>query len=307
MKKLLKKPASSPPKKIIKPTAATKPSKPLKKKATVADKQPEKPVVKKALKKAEPPEKKITSGPMPEVPKGYKWKGKLDPMSARDEVKRFYRIKPEDMPPMFPKLNPIVPDNTVWRMNTLTGKTNALVTVMPDGVNVAWASCAICMNHVDRCICKNGIVMPKSIEWIYIRSKMSMDGIPTEGRSNAQASDVTARALYWYKTKESGRTFSSSSAARTPVQTRTPASTRPAATKAAEQPSVAPRRLSKSKGKAAPAVDVSNLDMSKLNKDAASRSKDMTAEVTKALGGGKKSLKKKPDNNINIKKLKKGK
>lgn len=286
MKKLLKKPGATPPtKKLLKPTK-TAPGKSAKKIA--ADRQDKSVVSKTLVKKTTMTEtpKKPLSAPQPIVPKGFKWKGKLDAMSERDEVKRFYRIEPKNMPDTYPKLHPAVPEGTVWRMNTLTGVTNALVTVMPDGVNVAWASCAICMNHVDRCICKNGIMMTKGIEWIYIRALMNMDGHPTEGHANAQSSEVTSRALYWYKGKETGRTFSGAGTVIKPRQVST--STKPA-TKPAETRSAPSKRLAK-KVQHTPEPDI---NLSKLNKDAAKRSDDLTAEVTKALGGGKKTLKKK--------------
>ena len=41
-----------------------------------------------------------------------------------------------------------------------------MVTVMPDGLLVAWESCSKCKRHVQQCKCKDGFYHPASIGWI---------------------------------------------------------------------------------------------------------------------------------------------
>jgi hypothetical protein len=42
----------------------------------------------------------------------------------------------------------------------------SMVTIMPDGLYVAWASCAKCRQHVRYCECRTGFYHPASVGWI---------------------------------------------------------------------------------------------------------------------------------------------
>src|SRR5687767_11623028 len=55
------------------------------------------------------------------------------------------------------------------------GQFKQMTTVMPDGLEVAWASCGRCSMHVTVCSCQNGILNPSSVEWIYVKELIAKE------------------------------------------------------------------------------------------------------------------------------------
>lgn len=66
----------------------------------------------------------------------------------------------------WPKVQPGILPNTFYRIDTKTGELKCMVTVMPGGLRVAWASCGKCHDHVTRCRCKSGVYHCSSIGFI---------------------------------------------------------------------------------------------------------------------------------------------
>ena len=68
--------------------------------------------------------------------------------------------------PEWPKVQPGILANTYYRINTDSGELRCMVTVMPDGLRVAWDSCGKCHDTVKRCRCRSGIYHGRDIGWI---------------------------------------------------------------------------------------------------------------------------------------------
>jgi len=73
----------------------------------------------------------------------------------------------DDAPEGFPKIASGVLEGTYFRLSD--GELECMVTVMPDGLEAAWSSCAKCHDTFTRCRCKGGVYHPSSIG--YIRAK----------------------------------------------------------------------------------------------------------------------------------------
>lgn len=71
-------------------------------------------------------------------------------------------------PAGFPKVNYSVPDGSFWRVDTRTSRPTSILTVTPDGVELGWDSCGVCMAYVPRCECAAGVSLPNSIAHIFI-------------------------------------------------------------------------------------------------------------------------------------------
>lgn len=65
----------------------------------------------------------------------------------------------------WPQLQDGVLPQTYYRV-TDGGELVCMVTVMPDGLRAAWASCAKCHDHFLLCKCRSGIYHPPSIGWM---------------------------------------------------------------------------------------------------------------------------------------------
>lgn len=70
--------------------------------------------------------------------------------------------KPQDG---WPRLQDGVLPQTYFRV-TDAGELVCMVTVMPDGLRAAWASCAKCHDHFLLCKCRSGLYHPSSIGWM---------------------------------------------------------------------------------------------------------------------------------------------
>lgn len=140
------------------------------------------------------PKKKDSEGVINFLPRGY----------TQGNIKKMTLIAPDDAPSYFPKIDPKCVPGTYFRMDG--DVLNSLVTVMPDGVHVAWTSCGRCLGTPKSCVCKSGMVHSRGIEWIYIRTLLWRDGIvATHGQTFASDShDVASRGRYWYVKKERG-------------------------------------------------------------------------------------------------------
>ena len=70
--------------------------------------------------------------------------------------------------PLFVRLNPKYNfKETYYRYDKKLKKVRCLVTVMPDGLRVAWDTCRYCSRYFSSCSCKAGIQACRSIEYIY--------------------------------------------------------------------------------------------------------------------------------------------
>lgn len=254
----------------------------------------------KSLKKPDPkPEKKLVvkkkadTGPSlpvqvrPVMPKGYKWKT-LKTVDLVEGGVKLHRVDPTNMPKEFPVVHPKLAPNTVFRINKETGKCHGMVTVMPDGVNVAWDVCGGCNQHVSICTCRNGIIHGKGVEHIYISSLARSDGVDLGHPIDVTQHEFTQRAIYHYAQRQS----------KAPSWSRTEGDWKPSnggtaperpkrLTKAAERPTEPQKRLLKKPAKGGktkgPVADVENLSISKLNKDAKGQSESAVDELTKRL------------------------
>jgi hypothetical protein len=65
----------------------------------------------------------------------------------------------------WPRLQDGVLPQTYYRVND-AGELVSMVTVMPDGLRAAWASCAKCHDHFLLCQCRSGLYHPSSIGWM---------------------------------------------------------------------------------------------------------------------------------------------
>ena len=108
------------------------------------------------------------------------------------------------MPDTFPKQRSTNVPGVHWCVEPKSGEVVQLVTVMPDGLIVAWGTCVSCNNAASRCICTGGILNPGSVEWIYIRTLMQQDGVDVQGQITKDHHEVTARGLHWYRAKPTG-------------------------------------------------------------------------------------------------------
>jgi len=65
------------------------------------------------------------------------------------------------------KIQDNVLPNTYYKVNIGDEESlRAMVTVMPDGLKVAWDSCGKCRAHIKHCRCLSGVYHPSSIGWI---------------------------------------------------------------------------------------------------------------------------------------------
>lgn len=270
---------------------------------------------KQGLVKVEPKQAPPSSRPVPSIPKGFPWKGKKDP-TRTGKLNRYLLVKPENMPDGFPVLHDKCLPDSFWRVDPKSNTVRCMVTVLPDGLHAAWGNCSVCLNSDVRCVCKGGLIHPRGMEWIYIRSLLRQDGVSDDmlgGKSGSVDSnhhEVQHRAVYWYKGKDVSRVpspkgYSSADLARdrdkygkkplgpskAPSRGSGKPLGKPLSSKAATKP--VPPRPAKPLRSKGPQVDVSNISLSKLNEDAASMADSLTEQVTKSLGAGKKPLKKK--------------
>jgi hypothetical protein len=284
MKRLLKK---TPEKKGVK-TLVKKPA-PIKWKDTTA----------KALKKPDPPAKEtkqlvrkeaevkpvLPVQVRPVMPKGYKWKTLKVPDLLSDGTK-LHRVEPKSMPEVFPRTHQKLLPHTVFRIDKETGKCVGMLTVMPDGVNVAWDMCGGCSQHVSMCTCRGGVVQGKGVEHIYITSLARQEGVDLGHPTDVTQHEFTKRGVYWYAPKTTQPAWSSEPGWKPKNSSGGGQAAKTLAKPSAGHAKPEKRLLSKSKkaGKSkGPVADVENLSMTKLNKDAKGHSESAVDELTKRL------------------------
>lgn len=221
---------------------------------------------------------KPSTGPIPVFPTGWRPKGKKTTFAGE----RCVFVKPEDMPRSYPRPHKSVPPNTFWRVNVKDHEKGlCLVTIMPDGVNLAWNECALCHNTARRCVCEPGFLSSRGIEYIYIRTLASSEGENFDTPVDVTQYGVTSRALHWYLPKR-GQQQPVGHVIRTKSR---PAPERPAegrsrpARKALHKPQPAQQRRTLAK----PEFDASNVDLAKVNRDTEKKAADLEAEVMKRL------------------------
>lgn len=253
--------------------------------------EPPKPV--KHLKKVEKPPPPPKSGPKPVIPKGFKWKGKKHPSISGVKM-----VLPADMPDSFPKLHALMVPGTFWAIDPTMDRMPGLVTVMPEGVRHGWDWCDNCKNHCTRCICKTGILHPRSIEWCYIMDMIRMDGEDPyrNGHIDSTGHLVRQHGLLHYKDHKpaTGPTqdaayFRARRAPR-PVQ-EAPAPSPKGLSKPAKTLTKPNGRKSLSKPTKSDAIDMSKVDIMALAGEAAKSNDAVTDAVMKRLA--KKSQPKK--------------
>lgn len=245
-----------------------------------------------------PPEQKVLSGPMPVVPKGWKWKGKRE----KFQTQSYLLVEPKDMPEGFIRLHKNCVPDSYFRVDPKTNVVDCMMTMLPQTkgmtqVRVSWAECVGCQNYFLRCICKPGLIHPRSVEWVYIRALMRQDDHPDAKDSiiDSTGMAVTERAVHWYKGKESKDQGSFYLPDR-PVRTVGATPTRRTLAKPSDRPGSVRktlRRANKSVRSTAP--DDFTFDLSKTNADAADAADVLTEQVVAALNKKpvRKTLKKK--------------
>lgn len=229
--------------------------------------------MKRTIKKAQPePRRKMTRKtkevavapkkvpPLPMI------RGKPDP--NRDECVLVPLTKAPSHP-FFPTLNKLaVVPNTFYRFDKTQKQVMTFVTEMPDGNYVAWWSCRSCAGHLSQCSCPNGIVTPRSIEYIYDKSNAELNGEdwsvnhPNYGGSITKS--IRGQIKATWEATGSGRK----------LEVITP-------------PKSKSKRTMKRSGEVhTPTPDITkNLDMGKVDIAAAKGADDMTAELTRRLTG----------------------
>lgn len=239
---------------------------PVKARRSMKRREPEPEPPRRSLKRKAVAPAKPKTGPIPRVPEGFVWLG--------DEDARYpdhMHVKPEDMPEDFPSPFAKVLPGTVFRVHQDTGAVDSMVTVLPGGLHMAWASCTQCLNAVTRCICQRGFVHPRGVEWAYIRALLRVDGVDLPSNPNIDHHEVTQRAVHHYVSKSGG------SVTMPPVKPRAKSSgiTQP------PTPSNAPRRSLRRRGDATPAP--AEYDMKQTDKDAASEADVLTRRLSRRL------------------------
>lgn len=139
-------------------------------------------------------------------------------------------MAPEGMPSGFPRLHTGNPPETYWVVNPKTNEIEQLVTVMPDGLPVGWATCVVCNNFASRCICPSGIIGSRANEWIYINALARIEGENITPPVATDSMTVTMRALHWYKPKQKASGGFTLPPARKPAQPTSAPSPAPART-----------------------------------------------------------------------------
>lgn len=182
-------------------------------------------------------------------------------------------VKPDDMPGPFPRPHDKMVPQTFWQIVKAENKVEQLVTVMPDGLRVAWGGCHLCHNDASRCICKVGFVHPRSIEHIYITQMMKKDGVEMQhnGTVNVFHPEYQQRGLLHYVGKETGNVSTGGTVIRPTKITTQPR-------RSLRSKPAAPEKRSLTRGK--PAADLErNYDT-----EAGSKADALTKELTRKLG-----------------------
>ena len=68
--------------------------------------------------------------------------------------------------PSYPKASDRMIENTFFKVSNSTGEVVHMVTVMPDGLRVAWGECGKCKDRITRCQCRNGFYHSAGIAFI---------------------------------------------------------------------------------------------------------------------------------------------
>lgn len=106
--------------------------------------------------------------------------------------------------PYLPKLNPELNfmDATFYRFNPKTKSVETLVTVMPDGTHVAWWICFTCKQDVKWCKCTRGVVVCRSVEYIWDQDMAQIAGEDW----NVSHLNYTGSLRKAYRSKHASRT-----------------------------------------------------------------------------------------------------
>lgn len=189
--------------------------------------------------------------------------------------------------------------STYYRFNPETKIVESMVTVMPDGLSVAWWLCRICKQDVKYCKCARGVSVCRSIEWIYDKTVAHMAGqewdINHLNYSGSLTRAYRERNLPRVPDWERGRNVTTAEERAAARAAQGPRPLKPAGggskalspTKGVLKPTQRPAR----KG-LAPKVDLEKLDLADLGDAAADEAADLTAQVRKALTPAKRPVKK---------------
>lgn len=197
---------------------------------------------------------------------------------------RIVRVK--DAPkghPQFPKIDPHCVDEVVYVVDVKKQEMVWLATKMPDGRYAAWSGCSKCMHRAQFCTCPSGVLEPRTMRWMHSRILLWQSGKTVE---ETKAIPVDYRP--WEK-KPTERETLDMSRFIDPAKRSKPKG-KPLRKSAAATKTTAPKTADRQAAVQAATADIDNLDLGKMNKEAASRAN----EVSKSLGKGK-SLRKRRD------------
>lgn len=219
-------------------------------------------------------------------------------------ISSMHLVDPEDAPKGYPKLDPRIVPGTKFRV-TPDDELDSLVTVMPDGVHVAWTTCTKCLQWFTSCDCRAGVLHTQGIEWIYVRSMIAKEGTYSSGdRINVDSLDVRKHGLYFYAPKAERGLAVSHMGFMPGTKSRTSPPARPRGKlrkKDQTRPVNGPQTVRKPLRKVGmPQRTVSPsevapepFDLGALNRDASSRTTDLESAFEQAVSSdGKKPLRK---------------
>lgn len=86
--------------------------------------------------------------------------------TIKDKMDGCILVPLSERKPHYPATAKNILPYTYYRVVESEDRVRAMVTIMPDGLHVAWDSCARCLQHIVRCPCKSGVYHSRSIGWI---------------------------------------------------------------------------------------------------------------------------------------------
>lgn len=86
--------------------------------------------------------------------------------NVKDRIEGCVLVPVKNRKDHYPAVASNILPNTYYRVVEDEDRVRAMVTIMPDGLNVAWDTCARCYQHIVRCSCKAGVYHSRSIAWI---------------------------------------------------------------------------------------------------------------------------------------------
>jgi hypothetical protein len=190
------------------------------------------------------------------------------------------------------------PDATYFAVNRSIRNPFALVTVMDDGLCVAWSSCGTCHRQFKMCSCKRGIAAPRSVEYIYDKTRATLakeewNYVHPNYRGSFRIKIEEARQRAWEKrnaVSTARAVIRKPEAKERPSEPRKTRSGKPLLRKAArsvERPPEPPKRQRKAATVLEGAVTSTKVDSKVIDRAASKDADDITKRL---LGGSTKPL-----------------